>query len=105
MRRHPRDCNGSKLRSISPSQSRRLVCMAFRSAWAPHSVLPASCNGLNEAIQLTVQRRIMSLYDGLDTYIEESRPRFESWLGRWVEVPTVSMDPARRDDGRAGASV
>src|SRR5437660_1390652 len=47
----------------------------------------------------------MSLYDGLDTYIEESRPRFESWLGRWVEVPTVSMDPARRDDVRAGASV
>lgn len=45
----------------------------------------------------------MSLLDGLDQYIRQSRPRFEEWLGRLVEVPTVSMDPARREDVRRGA--
>ena len=47
----------------------------------------------------------MTLFDGLDQYIKESRPRFEEWLGRLVEVPTVSMDPARRQDVRRGAEV
>jgi len=47
----------------------------------------------------------VSLYDGLDQYIQHSRPRFEEWLGRLVEVPTVSMDPARRQDVRRGAEV
>src|SRR2546426_3426729 len=47
----------------------------------------------------------MSLYDNLDKYVEGSRPRFEEWLGRLVEIPTVSMDPARRDDMRRGAAV
>src|SRR3989442_9508762 len=45
----------------------------------------------------------MSLYDNLDRYVKESRPRFEEWLGRLVEIPTVSMDPARRNDMRRGA--
>ncbi len=47
----------------------------------------------------------MSLFDGLDHYIQQTRPRFEEWLGRLVEVPTVSMDPARREDVRRGAEV
>ena len=47
----------------------------------------------------------MSLYDNLDRYVKESRPRFEEWLGRLVEIPTVSMDPARRDDMRRGAAL
>lgn len=47
----------------------------------------------------------MSLLDGLDRHIQQSRPRFEEWLGRLVEVPTVSMDPARREDVRRGAGV
>ncbi len=47
----------------------------------------------------------MSLFEGLDQYIQQSRPRFEEWLGRLVEVPTVSMDPARREDVRRGAAV
>ena len=47
----------------------------------------------------------MSLLDGLDQYIRQTRPRFEAWLGRLVEVPTVSMDPARREDVRRGAGV
>src|SRR2546428_6406518 len=47
----------------------------------------------------------MSLYDNLDRYVKESRPRSEEWLGRLVEIPTVSMDPARRNDMRRGAAV
>lgn len=47
----------------------------------------------------------MNRLDGLDQYIQQSRPRFEEWLGRLVEVPTVSMDPARRGDVRRGAEV
>ena len=47
----------------------------------------------------------MTLFDGLDRYIEQSRPRFESWLGRLVEAPSVSMDPARKDDVRRCATV
>jgi acetylornithine deacetylase/succinyl-diaminopimelate desuccinylase-like protein len=41
----------------------------------------------------------------LDRHIKQSRPRFEEWLGRLVEVPTVSMDPARREDVRRGAGI
>jgi acetylornithine deacetylase/succinyl-diaminopimelate desuccinylase-like protein len=43
--------------------------------------------------------------DGLDQFIRQSRSRFESWLGRLVDVPTVSMDPLRRDDVRRGGGV
>src|SRR2546430_4822007 len=46
----------------------------------------------------------MSLFDGLDQYVKQARPRFEEWLGRLVEIPTVSMDPARRNDMRRGAA-
>ncbi len=38
----------------------------------------------------------MSVFGGLESYIAQSRSRFESWLGRLVEVPTVSMDPDRK---------
>jgi acetylornithine deacetylase/succinyl-diaminopimelate desuccinylase-like protein len=47
----------------------------------------------------------VSLFDGLEQYVKESRPRFEEWLGRLVEIPTVSMDPAHRNDMRRGAEV
>src|SRR2546422_10873206 len=47
----------------------------------------------------------MNLFEGLEQYVRESRPRFEEWLGRLVEIPTVSMDPARRNDMRRGAAV
>jgi len=47
----------------------------------------------------------MGLFEGLDQYIEQSRPRFEEWLGRLVEVPTVSMDPARCEDVCRGAGI
>lgn len=45
------------------------------------------------------------MYEDLESYISRSRPRFEAWLGRLVETPTVSMDPARKDDVRKGATV
>jgi acetylornithine deacetylase/succinyl-diaminopimelate desuccinylase-like protein len=46
----------------------------------------------------------MSIFSDLDRYIDRSRSRYESWLGRLVEIPTVSMDPDRKDDIRRGAS-
>jgi acetylornithine deacetylase/succinyl-diaminopimelate desuccinylase-like protein len=45
----------------------------------------------------------MSIFGDLDRYIAKSRSRFESWLGRLVDIPTVSMDPQRKDDIRRGA--
>src|SRR2546422_11371720 len=47
----------------------------------------------------------MNLFEGLEQYVRESRPGFEEWLGRLVEIPTVSMDAARRNDRRRGAAV
>jgi acetylornithine deacetylase/succinyl-diaminopimelate desuccinylase-like protein len=46
-----------------------------------------------------------SLYDGLDSYIQDSRDEFESRLAEIVEIPTVSMDPERKDDCKRGAHV
>jgi acetylornithine deacetylase/succinyl-diaminopimelate desuccinylase-like protein len=46
----------------------------------------------------------MSIFGDLDRYIARSRRPYESWLGRLVEIPTVSMDPDRKDDIRRGAS-
>src|SRR2546426_7785142 len=46
----------------------------------------------------------MNLFEGLEQYVRESRPRFEEWLGRVVEMPTVCMDPRRRDRKRRGAA-
>ncbi|MGD8377549.1 MAG: M20/M25/M40 family metallo-hydrolase [Acidobacteriota bacterium] len=39
----------------------------------------------------------------LDRYVEAVRPEFESALQELVEIPTVSMDPARKADMQAGA--
>lgn len=45
------------------------------------------------------------LYESLDHYIEASRNEFESKLGELVEVPTISMEPERKDDCRRGAQL
>ena len=45
------------------------------------------------------------LYDRLDSYIKDSRTEFEDELAQIVEVPTISMDPERKDDCRRGASL
>src|SRR5437660_1509015 len=80
MRCHPLDCNGW----LRPHRGARFG--ATRS-------LAVTCGD------------VMSVFAGLDEYIRQSRPRFEEWLGRLVEIPTVSMDPARRNDMRRGAAV
>jgi acetylornithine deacetylase/succinyl-diaminopimelate desuccinylase-like protein len=43
------------------------------------------------------------LYERLDTYILDSRNEFEDKLAEIVEIPTISMDPERKDDCRRGA--
>jgi acetylornithine deacetylase/succinyl-diaminopimelate desuccinylase-like protein len=45
------------------------------------------------------------LYDGLDSYIKHSRIEFENKLAEIVEVPTISMDPERKQDCRRGAEL
>jgi acetylornithine deacetylase/succinyl-diaminopimelate desuccinylase-like protein len=44
-----------------------------------------------------------TLYERLDSYINDSRDEFESKLAEIVEIPTISMDPERKDDIRRGA--
>jgi acetylornithine deacetylase/succinyl-diaminopimelate desuccinylase-like protein len=39
----------------------------------------------------------------LRTFAEAHRPDFERWLAELVNIPTVSVDPAHRDDMRRGA--
>ncbi len=41
----------------------------------------------------------------LDSYIQQTRPRFEQMLGEMVELPSVSMDPAHAQDMRRTASL
>ncbi len=43
------------------------------------------------------------LYERLDSYITDSRDEFEDKLAEMVEIPTISMDPERKDDCRRGA--
>lgn len=45
------------------------------------------------------------LYGGLDSFIRGSRDEFESKLAELVEIPTISMEPERKDDIRRGAEV
>lgn len=45
------------------------------------------------------------LYEGLDSFVKNSREDFESKLGEIVEVPTISMEPERKDDIRRGAEL
>src|SRR5712692_6851420 len=45
------------------------------------------------------------LYERLDSYVNNSRVEFENKLADIVEVPTVSMEPERKDDCRRGAQL
>src|SRR2546422_10349718 len=45
----------------------------------------------------------MNLFEGLEQYVRESRPRFEEGLGRVVGNPTVSRGPARPAGSPRGA--
>jgi acetylornithine deacetylase/succinyl-diaminopimelate desuccinylase-like protein len=44
-------------------------------------------------------------FKGLDAYIKDSRNEFEDKLGELVEIPTISMEPERKDDIRRGAEL
>jgi acetylornithine deacetylase/succinyl-diaminopimelate desuccinylase-like protein len=41
----------------------------------------------------------------IDSYVQSNRSKFEDMLGELVEVPTVSMDPGRKEDIRRGANL
>src|SRR5688572_12437089 len=41
----------------------------------------------------------------IDSYIASNRSQFEDMLGELVEIPTVSMDPGRKEDIRRGANL
>jgi len=41
----------------------------------------------------------------LDTYVVEQRAEYEALLGRMVEIPSISMDPARANDMRRMADL
>jgi len=41
----------------------------------------------------------------LETYVEDCRSRFEDLLGQMVEIPSISMDPAKANDMRRMATV
>ena len=47
----------------------------------------------------------MPVNQQLDAYVEASRTRFEKLLGQMVEIPSISMDPARANDIRRMAVV
>ena len=40
----------------------------------------------------------------LDHYVADSRRRFEDLLGQMVEIPSISMDPAKAPDIRRMAA-
>jgi acetylornithine deacetylase/succinyl-diaminopimelate desuccinylase-like protein len=46
-----------------------------------------------------------TVYERLDSYINESKADFENKLAQLVEVPTISMDPDRQPDIRRGAEL
>jgi acetylornithine deacetylase/succinyl-diaminopimelate desuccinylase-like protein len=44
-------------------------------------------------------------YPGLDSFVRNSRAEFEDKLAELVEIPTISMEPERKDDIRRGAEL
>ncbi|HET9532496.1 MAG TPA: M20/M25/M40 family metallo-hydrolase [Blastocatellia bacterium] len=46
-----------------------------------------------------------TLYDRLDSFIRDSRDEFESKLAELIEIPTISMEPERKDDMKRGAEL
>lgn len=44
-------------------------------------------------------------YPQLDSYVESSRNEFETKLAEIVEIPTISMEPERKEDCRRGAEL
>ena len=40
----------------------------------------------------------MTIQPQLETYVVDRRPQFEDLLGQMVEIPSISMDPAKAND-------
>lgn len=47
----------------------------------------------------------MAVNQQLEAYVEHSRARFEDLLGQMVEIPSISMDPAKANDMRRMATI
>src|SRR5687767_6497434 len=47
----------------------------------------------------------MTMSQQLESYVRESRSRFEGLLGQMVEIPSISMDPANAPDIRRMAEL
>ena len=47
----------------------------------------------------------MTVHHQLDAYVEQNRKRFEDLLGQMVNIPSISMDPAKANDMRRMATL
>jgi len=45
----------------------------------------------------------MTVNQQLEAYVQNTRARFEDLLGQMVEIPSISMDPAKANDMRRKA--
>ena len=47
----------------------------------------------------------MTVHHQLEAYVKENRKRFEDLLGQMVNIPSISMDPAKANDMRRMATL
>ena len=47
----------------------------------------------------------MTMQHQLEVYVRENRKRFEDLLGQMVNIPSISMDPAKANDMRRMATL
>ena len=46
----------------------------------------------------------MTVHHQLEAFVEQNRKRFEDLLGQMVNIPSISMDPAKANNLRLMAS-
>jgi len=47
----------------------------------------------------------MTMHHQLEAYVKQNRKRFEDLLGQMVNIPSISMDPAKANDMRRMATL
>jgi hypothetical protein len=47
----------------------------------------------------------MTVHHQLESYVKQNRKRFEDLLGQMVNIPSISMDPAKANDMRLMATL
>jgi hypothetical protein len=47
----------------------------------------------------------MTVHHQLEAYVEQNRKRFEDLLGQMINIPSISMDPAKANDMRLMATL